>query len=108
MQSQYPNATESELEEYNDDCAICRESMSCAKKLPCGHMFHLSCLRSWLEYHGSCPTCRRSFTQSEILSSEEQSAEIISRYSSSDPLDDDSSPSQPIVSKPMKANLRSG
>ncbi|CAG8438160.1 8884_t:CDS:2 [Diversispora eburnea] len=59
MQTQYPNATDMELNEYNDDCAICRDSMSSAKRLPCGHMFHLSCLRSWLEHHGSCPTCRR-------------------------------------------------
>ncbi|GES78349.1 E3 ubiquitin-protein ligase AMFR-like [Rhizophagus clarus] len=60
MQTQYPNATDIELKEYNDDCAICRDSMDKAKKLPCGHMFHLTCLRSWLEHHSSCPTCRRS------------------------------------------------
>ncbi|CAG8588936.1 2281_t:CDS:2, partial [Racocetra fulgida] len=41
FQNMYPNATESELNDYNDDCAICRDSMASAKKLPCGHMFHL-------------------------------------------------------------------
>ncbi|KAG8944419.1 E3 ubiquitin-protein ligase hrd1 [Tulasnella sp. 408] len=30
------------------------------KKLPCGHIFHFHCLRSWLERQQSCPTCRRS------------------------------------------------
>ncbi|KAF8332050.1 uncharacterized protein EI90DRAFT_3123127 [Cantharellus anzutake] len=30
------------------------------KKLPCGHVFHFQCLRSWLERQQSCPTCRRS------------------------------------------------
>ncbi|KAG2140445.1 hypothetical protein BD769DRAFT_1650916 [Suillus cothurnatus] len=30
------------------------------KKLPCGHIFHFYCLRSWLERQQSCPTCRRS------------------------------------------------
>ncbi|KAI9199393.1 uncharacterized protein BJ171DRAFT_217087 [Polychytrium aggregatum] len=30
------------------------------KKLPCGHIFHFRCLRSWLERQQSCPTCRRS------------------------------------------------
>ncbi|KAJ3328188.1 E3 ubiquitin-protein ligase hrd1 [Blyttiomyces sp. JEL0837] len=30
------------------------------KKLPCGHIFHFNCLRSWLERQQSCPTCRRS------------------------------------------------
>ncbi|GAA6001327.1 hypothetical protein JCM10207_006610 [Rhodosporidiobolus poonsookiae] len=29
------------------------------KKLPCGHVFHFHCLRSWLERQQSCPTCRR-------------------------------------------------
>lgn len=32
-----------------------------AKKLPCGHIFHFHCLRSWLERQQSCPTwCARS------------------------------------------------
>lgn len=26
------------------------------KKLPCGHVFHFHCLRSWLERQQSCPT----------------------------------------------------
>jgi len=26
------------------------------KKLPCGHIFHFYCLRSWLERQQSCPT----------------------------------------------------
>lgn len=26
------------------------------KKLPCGHVFHFQCLRSWLERQQSCPT----------------------------------------------------
>ncbi|PWN38131.1 uncharacterized protein FA14DRAFT_118203, partial [Meira miltonrushii] len=30
------------------------------KKLPCGHIFHFHCLRSWLERQQSCPTCRRT------------------------------------------------
>jgi hypothetical protein len=28
------------------------------KKLPCCHMFHFDCLRSWLEDNSTCPTCR--------------------------------------------------
>jgi len=30
-----------------------------AKKLPCGHILHLRCLKSWLERQQVCPTCRR-------------------------------------------------
>ncbi|KAI9816112.1 MAG: E3 ubiquitin-protein ligase hrd1 [Phylliscum demangeonii] len=29
------------------------------KKLPCGHVLHFGCLRSWLERQQICPTCRR-------------------------------------------------
>lgn len=29
------------------------------KKLPCGHILHFACLRSWLERQQICPTCRQ-------------------------------------------------
>jgi hypothetical protein len=32
--------------------------MVTAKKLLCGHLFHVHCLRSWLERQQTCPTCR--------------------------------------------------
>ncbi|XP_077235447.1 E3 ubiquitin protein ligase RIN2-like [Tasmannia lanceolata] len=58
-----PDATSEELRSYNDECAICREPMAKAKKLSCNHLFHLACLRSWLDQGlseaYSCPTCRR-------------------------------------------------
>uniref|UniRef100_A0A8P4GQV0 Autocrine motility factor receptor a n=1 Tax=Dicentrarchus labrax TaxID=13489 RepID=A0A8P4GQV0_DICLA len=38
---------------------------SSAQKLPCGHLFHSSCLRSWLEQDTSCPTCRMSLNIGE-------------------------------------------
>jgi len=60
MESRFPLATEEELIKNNDDCAICWDSMGAARKLPCGHLFHNSCLRSWLENDTSCPTCRQS------------------------------------------------
>jgi len=39
--------------------------MESARRLPCGHIFHYPCLRSWLEYHHSCPTCRRSLIETD-------------------------------------------
>lgn len=58
-----PDASAEELESYDDECAICREPMAKAKKLTCNHLFHLACLRSWLDQGlsetYSCPTCRR-------------------------------------------------
>lgn len=87
MDERYPNATEVEMAEMSDrTCIICREEMIVRdtlrddehrdhpdtsdtprdgpnitpKKLPCGHIFHFHCLRSWLERQQSCPTCRRA------------------------------------------------
>jgi E3 ubiquitin-protein ligase synoviolin len=78
MNTRYPDATADELERENT-CIVCREEMhpwvqpeanqaqagrrmderQRAKKLPCGHILHFSCLRSWLERQQVCPTCRR-------------------------------------------------
>jgi E3 ubiquitin-protein ligase synoviolin len=70
--SKYPDATEEELGRENT-CIICREEMHLwnpndgtqieryrPKKLPCGHILHFGCLKSWLERQQVCPTCRRS------------------------------------------------
>jgi hypothetical protein len=62
VRQRYVDASSEELSKLNDDCAICREKMKTAKKLACGHLFHLHCLHSWIQHHVSkptCPTCRR-------------------------------------------------
>ena len=78
MDERYPDATEQEMSAMTDrTCIICREEMfyqgrpggaqpetqpspdgpnMSPKKLPCGHIFHFYCLRSWLERQQSCPT----------------------------------------------------
>ncbi|KAF7716556.1 Uncharacterized protein PECH_004357 [Penicillium ucsense] len=82
MSSRYPDATPEETAR-EDVCIICREEMISIlpaaptegapappppanvpdrlrpKKLPCGHVLHFACLRSWLERQQRCPTCRR-------------------------------------------------
>jgi E3 ubiquitin-protein ligase synoviolin len=78
MNARYPDATAEELDRENT-CIVCREEMHVwthpnpdgaqpgrrvderqrPKKLPCGHILHFSCLRSWLERQQVCPTCRR-------------------------------------------------
>ncbi|XP_064315346.1 E3 ubiquitin-protein ligase AMFR [Phalacrocorax carbo] len=65
MEARFAVATPEELAVNNDDCAICWDSMQSARKLPCGHLFHNSCLRSWLEQDTSCPTCRMSLNISD-------------------------------------------
>ncbi|CDH53363.1 e3 ubiquitin-protein ligase amfr-like [Lichtheimia corymbifera JMRC:FSU:9682] len=65
VRNRYVDATPTELMMRNDDCAICREKMKTAKKLACGHLFHVHCLHSWIQHHVSkptCPTCRRSLS----------------------------------------------
>lgn len=61
MNAFYPNATAQDIENSDNVCIICRENMlgngSC-KKLPCNHIFHISCLRSWFQRQQTCPTCR--------------------------------------------------
>ncbi|KIW19993.1 hypothetical protein PV08_00568 [Exophiala spinifera] len=77
MNARYPDATADEIGR-EDVCIICREEMHPyqpqaaqegqrpnpvaermrPKKLPCGHILHFSCLRSWLERQQICPTCR--------------------------------------------------
>ncbi|XP_058458333.1 E3 ubiquitin-protein ligase AMFR-like [Malaya genurostris] len=58
MEKTYPLATSDDLKQNSDNCAICWEKMETARKLPCAHLFHNSCLQSWLEQDTSCPTCR--------------------------------------------------
>lgn len=82
MNERYPDATADEISR-EDVCIICREEMIPwqapdqagaagrlggaqriperlrPKKLPCGHILHFACLRSWLERQQNCPTCRR-------------------------------------------------
>jgi E3 ubiquitin-protein ligase synoviolin len=76
MNERYPDATAEEIAR-EDTCIICREEMVPwqqpagegnrravperlrPKKLPCGHILHFACLRSWLERQQNCPMCRR-------------------------------------------------
>ncbi|GBP31942.1 E3 ubiquitin-protein ligase AMFR [Eumeta japonica] len=59
MDRNYPMASAEELEAHQDHCAICWDQMESARKLPCQHLFHNSCLSLWLQQDASCPTCRR-------------------------------------------------
>jgi len=60
MNTWYPDATPEELAATDNVCIICREEMLApsTKKLPCGHIFHKACLRSWFQRQQTCPTCR--------------------------------------------------
>lgn len=90
MNKRYDDATVEDIER-EDTCIICREEMrpwsvtnpqdppapgapaarpttvnerTRPKKLPCGHILHLGCLKSWLERQQVCPTCRNPVVDS--------------------------------------------
>ncbi|XP_063439284.1 E3 ubiquitin-protein ligase AMFR-like isoform X2 [Mytilus trossulus] len=63
IEARFPKATEEEIKDHNDNCAVCWERMESSRKLPCGHLFHNACLLSWLEQDTSCPTCRMSLSE---------------------------------------------
>lgn len=67
MNTLYPDATSEELQMSDNICIICREDMvSNSKKLPCGHIFHTACLRSWFQRQQTCPTCRLNILRTPI------------------------------------------
>lgn len=39
-------------------CLHREEMVTASKKLPCNHIFHTACLRSWFQRQQTCPTCR--------------------------------------------------
>jgi hypothetical protein len=47
-----------------NDCTICLEP-DCDIELPCGHNYHVKCIRLWAETQGTywhtCPVCRKEF-----------------------------------------------
>ncbi|RYH31371.1 hypothetical protein EON65_02780 [archaeon] len=57
LDSRFPDATPEEIS-HAGNCLVCREDMERGKKLPCGHVFHLDCLRMWLQHQQTCPLCR--------------------------------------------------
>lgn len=72
MNTLYEDASAEDLSAGDNVCIICREEMtpaSRAKRLPCAHMFHAMCLRSWFQRQQTCPTCRMDILRTPSASS---------------------------------------
>ncbi|CAB1316823.1 unnamed protein product [Coregonus sp. 'balchen'] len=54
-----PTASDLQLEQYNDICAICYQDMKSAVITPCSHFFHAGCLKKWLYVQETCPLCHK-------------------------------------------------
>ncbi|KAH7649862.1 hypothetical protein FG379_001706 [Cryptosporidium bovis] len=58
METKFQEATLEEIERV-DTCIVCRDTLYIgSKKIPCGHVFHLDCLKSWFIQQQTCPICR--------------------------------------------------
>ena len=128
MNARYPDATSEEVAR-EDVCIICREEMRPwqqpnapgapqrdnggaaraapttvderlrPKKLPCGHILHFACLRSWLERQQNCPTCRRPvLTTGTVTRTQEQN--LANQHGRAQP--QPNLPQQPL---PVQGNL---
>ena len=44
----------------SQECCICMDNdcIQSWSSLPCGHMFHASCVSRWINTHHTCPVCR--------------------------------------------------
>jgi len=52
-------ATNQEVKDVDDVCAVCLHPMRFARITPCHHMFHGDCLRLCLKENTSCPMCKQ-------------------------------------------------
>lgn len=52
--------TPTELAEGEDTCAVCLDELvvgNRVRRLPCDHVFHSDCIRTWLRRKNACPCC---------------------------------------------------
>ena len=71
LDERFENATQEEMTAAGD-CLICREGLETGKKLACGHVFHLDCLRMWLQHQQTCPLCRADIPMNATINNRPQ------------------------------------
>jgi hypothetical protein len=63
--SRFPQVPSEELA-FEEKCSICHETLLVARRVQCGHVFHMKCLYSWLKNHPTCPMCRSQVWENEL------------------------------------------
>ena len=61
----------------SEQCSICFEQTDSKKyQLPCNHMFHMDCIKPWIDRMNTCPVCRAEIS---LPMNEEYAYDIIKR-----------------------------
>lgn len=67
----------------DDECVICLDDFEEGmriRQLPCGHVFHSTCIARWLiERSATCPLCKADFYEEVVADDEEEEAESPAR-----------------------------
>ncbi|XP_045460882.1 ERAD-associated E3 ubiquitin-protein ligase HRD1-like [Harmonia axyridis] len=61
--SSFRVATDQEIIDRDDICAVCLNKMSKARITPCNHLFHPICLKQCLKNSFLCPLCKYNFRE---------------------------------------------
>lgn len=61
--SSFQVASNNDIEEWDDICAVCLNRMSRARITPCNHLFHPYCLKQCLRISLYCPLCKQHFLE---------------------------------------------
>ncbi|XP_050311564.1 uncharacterized protein LOC126747119 [Anthonomus grandis grandis] len=61
MYSQFQVATNEDIDNWDDICAVCLNRMSHARITPCRHLFHPNCLKQCIRNSPYCPLCKQHF-----------------------------------------------
>lgn len=53
--------TEEDLKDEDNICSICLHEIDEGRRIHCGHVFHLGCLRTWIQGNPNlfCPKCKK-------------------------------------------------
>eukprot|EP00041_Stephanoeca_diplocostata_P020314 m.452383 g.452383 ORF g.452383 m.452383 type:complete len:701 (+) comp21540_c0_seq1:124-2226(+) len=92
----YPEATAEQIAQVDSVCVICRDEMEAGtgvKRLPCGHIFHQKCLRTWLHQQQICAICR-----ADVLEMDQNHARHLHRHPDHPP-----APAAPAADTPAPA-----
>ncbi|TGZ78538.1 hypothetical protein EX30DRAFT_359766 [Ascodesmis nigricans] len=70
------------------DCAVCKDELNVGEEvcqLPCKHVYHFDCVKTWLEAHNTCPICRSPITENTAESNRDHHQQQQGRTSSPSP-----------------------